>query len=314
MAIGIGQDARLVGVTKMVISALCVMAVAAGTWRIEARHKPAARPHRPAPALVQGFLANPGLFDARVAYLNRNALGDTYVLGDGRLLHALPAGTVREEGVEKHRVWVIVERAAASGVRPVVPSREMSVDMSYIGPHAQQAVPLHSYEDLNIAGAWPGIDLAFKQTASGIERVYTVQPGARADQIQISLDGATDAKVVRGGDLNLSTGVGTVSYRRPSAYQIDKDGRHIAVPVTYRVLPGKSSFGFAVGRYDQSSSLIIDPVLQGTYLGYPGGQSVYAMTVDPVSGDVLAAGFAGFDVPRRCPVGFNWWRCRRRRL
>jgi beta-propeller repeat-containing protein len=247
--------------------------------------------------LFPGFLANPGLFDSRVAYWNRNSLGTSYVLQDGRILHALPAGDISSGAVKKHRVWVVVESAA--GLSPTLaPGRELPTSSFYQGHKAALARPLHSYEGVDLNGAWPGIDLKLRQASDGIERIYTVQPGAHPEQIRITLDGASDAKTTASGELRLATGVGQINYQRPLAFQIDSEGRRTPVAIAYLVQPDRISFGFQVGTYDSSRPLIIDPALQGTYLGDGGDEQVLAMTFDPVTGDTLVAGdWAGASPP-----------------
>jgi hypothetical protein len=296
---------------KALLGGLCfVLTIASGagafvaSMRGTATTQPAAQMRHQMPQSLRGFVSNPGMFNARVAYWTRNPLGDTYVLDDGRLLHALPAGTVKEGGATKRRVWVIVERAAAPG-RTASGMSELDSKTSYIGSDRKKSSPLRSFKDLAIAQAWPGIDLAIRHTDEGIERVFTVQPGARADRIEVSLDGAKDARLASNGDLQLTTGVGTVTYTRPSAYQVGNGGVQIAVPVAYRVLPGQSSFGVSVGAYDKSKPLIIDPVLQGTFLGDEFNQTIYAMAIDPANGDVLVAGSWSFGAPPAIAGGFQ---------
>ena len=256
------------------------------------------------PALAKGFVSNTGLLDRRVSYWSRNAFGDTYVLGDGRLLHALPAGTVKEGGVTKRRVWAVVERASSVDKTPVG-MRKYDATTFFIPRGHQTATPLQSYENLEIPQAWPGVDLELRHTREGIERVFTVAPGARTDQIRVSLDGANGARLTADGDLNLTTGVGTIRYKRPAAYQLGSAGEHVSVPISYKVLPGETSFGFTVGGFDESKALIIDPLLQGTYLGEGNNEAIFAMAVDPGSGEVLVAGTWNLTVPPEVAGGFQ---------
>ncbi|MFN2352047.1 MAG: SBBP repeat-containing protein, partial [Kiritimatiellia bacterium] len=49
-------------------------------------------------------------------------------------------------------------------------------------------------------------------------------------------------------------------------------------------------FGFALGEYDRSLPLIIDPLLSGTFVGGTGDDIVRALTKDN-SGNIYAAGY-----------------------
>lgn len=254
-------------------------------------------PRRPLPAafhqrsglVVNGFLEAAELLGARVAYWNHNVLGDTYVLTDGRLLHALPAGTIRENGVERRRIWVVAERDAPDGVS-LIPKTPNQSSFSYLQRTKTQARDLQSYDSVAMPKAWPGIDLELRNTPAGIERTYTVAPEASAEQIRVVLDGASHLRPSADGALQLTTGVGRIQYLPPIAFQLDGAGKKTLVPVSYRVFPDQTSFGFTLGKYDRSRALVIDPVLQGAYFGDPGSQSIYAMTFDPNTGDVVTTG------------------------
>jgi hypothetical protein len=60
------------------------------------------------------------------------------------------------------------------------------------------------------------------------------------------------------GELHVRAQDRTLIQRRPVAYQ-DIDGRRVPVDVRYRIL-GRD-VGFAVGRYDRTRPLVIDPIL-----------------------------------------------------
>ena len=75
----------------------------------------------------------------------------------------------------------------------------------------------------------------------------------------------------------------------------------MSVAVAY-VLHG-STYGFRVGSYDHAAPLVIDPVLQSTYIGGADPDSVNAIAVDPSTGDVLVAGHT-YSTPGRGVDGF----------
>jgi len=63
------------------------------------------------------------------------------------------------------------------------------------------------------------------------------------------------------------------------------------VQASYRLF-GKNRYGFAVQGADPSLPLVIDPILQSTYLGGSGGDFAYALAIAG-SGDVYVAGYTG---------------------
>lgn len=291
---------QIIGV--LIASGLLVLAVI-GVWYVPrgVAHSPISRSHKP---FAHEFVANAGMFGRGVTYWSASSLGETYVLEDGRLLHALPAESPHKERSRTRRIWAIVESLAASGHFSCT-SGVRDGRYTYIGPQKASATPIDRFETLKLTEAWPGIDLTLRQVDSGIERVYTVLPGSSPERIRVVLDGARDARVDDRGGLSLTAGVGEIRYAPPAAYQTDRTGRRVNVPVSYRVLPGGQSFGFDVGHFDAASPLVIDPVLQGTYLGDGASQSIYAMAIDASSGDVLVAGDWEFGTPPKVAGGFQ---------
>jgi hypothetical protein len=105
---------------------------------------------RPKPdPIVNGFVEAQDLLGAGTAYWNHNALGDTYVLSDGRLLHALPAGTIRDRGVVKRRIWVVAERNAP-GATKLIPRSPRPTALAYLQRTRSSARELHSYGSVDL--------------------------------------------------------------------------------------------------------------------------------------------------------------------
>ena len=64
----------------------------------------------------------------------------------------------------------------------------------------------------------------------------------------------------------MATGLGDVAFTAPIAYQQGGGGR-IPVDVRYQLDAGGDPYGFAVGTYDRTRPLIIDPIVRSTYAG-----------------------------------------------
>lgn len=135
---------------------------------------------------------------------------------------------------------------------------------------------------------WPGVGVALHARARGVEKIFTVAPDAAVERIRVRVSGARGLSVNAAGALIARTDLGDVAFTAPVAYQERAGARH-PVTVTYRT--DGDAYGFAVGAYDRSRPLVIDPLLQSTYLG--GGGSVsdaYAIALAPGGGDVYVAG------------------------
>ncbi len=77
-------------------------------------------------------------------------------------------------------------------------------------------------------------------------------------------------------------------WARPKAFQQAGNQRE-DVEVAYFV--DRDSYGFKVGSYDKSRELIIDPLIQSTYLGGTGGDVANSIVVS--GGNVYVAGYTG---------------------
>jgi hypothetical protein len=144
---------------------------------------------------------------------------------------------------------------------------------------------------------WPGIDLAYSGTASRLKYEFLVRSGADPSLIRLAYRGTENVKVDEVGRLIVETEIGELCDDVPSACQ-EKDGDNISVPLRYRV-EGPSDdrtfiYGFEVGEYDRSKTLVLDPAVL-VYCGFIGGngdESAAAIAVDS-SGSAYIAGFTG---------------------
>ena len=92
-----------------------------------------------------------------------------------------------------------------------------------------------------------------------------MHPGSSPERIGVSFAGATSATLASNGDLVLATALGEVRQRKPHVYQV-VDGRKIDVEASHRI--DGDTVAFAVGTYDRSRDLVVDPVIEwSTYLG-----------------------------------------------
>ncbi len=81
------------------------------------------------------------------------------------------------------------------------------------------------------------------------------------------------------GNLKISASNGEISFHKPVVYQM-KDGKREPVSGKFQLL-AKSDLGFALGNYDHSRELVIDPTLAySTYLGGSTGDSANGIAVD----------------------------------
>jgi hypothetical protein len=147
---------------------------------------------------------------------------------------------------------------------------------------------LPAFGSLRYRRLYPGIDLAYRAGERGLKSEFIVAPGADPAAIRFRYP---EARAVRleGGDLVVAAGAGEVRERAPVLYQLD-GGRRVPVEGRFQLHPD-GAVGFAVGEYDPSRPLYIDPELQfSTFLGGSSLDYVTGLAVDSV-GRVTVAGW-----------------------
>jgi len=136
---------------------------------------------------------------------------------------------------------------------------------------------LPTYSKVKYTDVYPGVDLIYYGNRRQLEYDFVIKPGANPQSIRLHFSGLRNLKLTPNGDLALSAGNGEIVFHRPVIYQV-KNGNRQPIEGRFSLL-AKQSVGFALGHYDHTKSLVIDPVLvYSTYFG--GGASAAAIAVD----------------------------------
>ena len=133
--------------------------------------------------------------------------------------------------------------------------------------------------------------MALSAHGRNVEKLFYVAPGADPSAIRLGVEGAKGLSVKKNGELELATAKGAMRFSQPVAYQ-KIDGEKRIVQVSYQVT--ENTYGFALGNYDASQTLVIDPLITV----FPISQSsnyhnlLMALVTD-AEGNVYAAGGIG---------------------
>jgi uncharacterized repeat protein (TIGR02543 family) len=136
---------------------------------------------------------------------------------------------------------------------------------------------------------WSGVEVKLKATQKTVERLFYVKPGADLSKIQVQLDGVKGLKLSKDGEIIIQTGLGDLKLSKPVAWQ-EKDGKKLPVEVSYKLID-KNRYSFAVSKADPSLPIVIDPILQSTYLGGNVDDEVKTLAIHSSTGDVYVAGY-----------------------
>lgn len=257
--------------------------------------------------LPRGFVENRGQWPEEAAWAVQGFYGSSWVLRDGSLRHVFLDHSGCEGGRDREtqrgcqaRDWVVGERLRGS-LAPVLSAdgAPLPLKVSYfVGRDERRHVrDLPAYERLSLGEVYPGIRLKLLAHARSLEKLFELAPGADAGRIEIELQGVHGLRVAQDGALLLATGYGEVRLSPPLAWQEGASGRE-PVAVAYRLI-GDAGYGFALGDYDRSRPLLIDPLIQASYGGGSSGDQFWALDFDPASGDVFVGGeTASADFPQ----------------
>ncbi|MFQ5444139.1 MAG: hypothetical protein ACE5EK_05930, partial [Nitrospinales bacterium] len=116
-----------------------------------------------------------------------------------------------------------------------------------------------NYRKVRYKEVYPGIDLVYYGNQKKLEYDFIVQPGVDPKAIQIGFQGANEIEIDEDGDLNIHLAGGQVFFHAPVIYQ-EIDGKRKSVSGNY-VLTDDDKVAFALGQYDTTEPLIIEPVL-----------------------------------------------------
>ncbi|MFZ5517960.1 MAG: LamG-like jellyroll fold domain-containing protein [Candidatus Zhuqueibacterota bacterium] len=152
-----------------------------------------------------------------------------------------------------------------------------------------------TYRSVTLGQVYDGIFINLKSHANNVEKLCIVQPGAEPETIRIQINGCASLQINDAKELVVETPQGRIAFTAPVAYQ-EIGGERTRVEVAYELADGSSQsnvYGFSVGDYDRSRTLVIDPLIAATFLG--GGKTegmnyTNTQVVAAGDGDVYVAG------------------------
>jgi hypothetical protein len=153
-----------------------------------------------------------------------------------------------------------------------------------------------NYAKVEYRDVYPGVNQVYYGNQGQLEYDFVVAPGANPGRIRLTFDGAQDLKLDANGDLIVRLPEGELRQHRPVVYQ-EINGQRRPVSGEY-VLERGNEVRFALGDYERSQPLTIDPVLAySTFLGgtrQDGGQSI---AVDAAGNAYIAGYTESLDFP-----------------
>ena len=205
------------------------------------------------------FVENQGQFANEVAFYADTFAGRIYVVDD-KIRYSL---SNLDSGIN----IAVDERFLNGAINPEGAEKSTAIVNYYVGDRENWRSNLPTYNSVYLGDVWQNVSVELKAHGNNIEKIFTIRPGGSVENIRISLDGVLQVTVNDSGQLVLKTELGDLVMSEPVAYQ-EINGVKKHVNVSY-VLSG-STYGFEVGDYDKRYSLVIDPLLESTFIGGSG--------------------------------------------
>lgn len=213
------------------------------------------------------FEPNVGQTDSAVRFTARGAGYALFLTDREAVISLKPSQSTDRADV----VRLTLEGVAADGVRPHGIHLLPGTQNYYVGNADRWRTNVPGYGAVQYSSVYPGIDLVYHATHQELEYDFIVAPGTNPDRIAMSITGADAIEIDEAGDLVMRVGNAAIRQHRPTVFQ-DIDGSRRHIDGAY-VVDGRH-VGFAIGEYDRSRPLVIDPVVTLGFSTFVGGSSV----------------------------------------
>jgi hypothetical protein len=198
----------------------------------------------------------------------------------------------------------------ANPAAQVAGDAELSGKVNYLtGNHpAQWQSGISTFAKVRVAEIYPGVNVVYYGNGRQLEYDFDLAAGVDPKTIAIHFDGAERISVNPQGELVVSLNGGNIVQHRPVAYQ-NTGGARQEIAGGYQLLDAHTAT-FALGSYDHSQPLVIDPVLSySTYFGGNYGDIIHAIALDKngniyVAGETLSTKFTN-SVSGNAPSGYQ---------
>jgi len=147
------------------------------------------------------------------------------------------------------------------------------------------------YRQVRYREVFPGVDVLYYAKDQQLEYDFIVRPGTQSDSIRFTVQGAQGIESGEQSSLVLKTAAGRVVLHKPVAYQQGPAGEQ-EVACNYVLDDGQVRF--ALGDYDRSQVLRIDPVLS---FSKPLDVLIRAIAVDASGNSYLAGSTVSANFP-----------------
>lgn len=233
-------------------------------------------------SLTIPFIENFGQIESQeVKYYAKTFGGTVFVKEDGEIVYSL-------FDKETKKGWVIEEKLLNAEINNVLGKEQAKVKVNYFqDKESRNNIP--TYKKISLGEVYNGIEFELIAHGNNVEKIFIVKGKGNPEDINLKLDGASNIKINKSGELSIKTDLGDVNFSKPVAYQ-EINGKRKYVEVAYN-LGQEKTYNFNVGNYNKNYPLIIDPLLASTFAGETGSsnQRNVKLAIDS-SGNIFITG------------------------
>ncbi len=141
------------------------------------------------------------------------------------------------------------------------------------------------YGEVKLENIYKNIDVRYYFDEGSVRYDYIVKPNANPNDIRIKFDGQNGIRITEKGELEFATSIGTIEHNKLYAYQTIGTGKQ-QIECKFIDL-GNNTVGLALGNYDSSKELVIDPIVFASYIGSSSYDYAYSVTIDSEGNSIL---------------------------
>ena len=146
-----------------------------------------------------------------------------------------------------------------------------------------------TFAQVRVDNVYPGVNVVYYGNQKTLEYDFNLAAGVSPSVIALHFAGVEKISLDPQGGLVIHVNAGEILQHPPVAYQMIHGSRQ-EVASAYKILDAHTA-AFALGDYDHSQPLVIDPVLAySTYFGGNYGDAASAIAVNSVDGSIYVAG------------------------
>ncbi|MCK5823215.1 MAG: hypothetical protein KAG95_04370, partial [Bacteroidales bacterium] len=214
------------------------------------------------------FIENKGQLSDTICYYAKIKGGKVYITNSGKIFYSLIS--------KKDTAYNIISFAENFGKEikgKIIGKNKLKTKVNYFkGNNSEKwRKNIDCYKEICFGEIYHGINLSLKATNNNVEKIFTVMPGANPDNIKILLGNTSNIRINNKGELKIKTIQGEILFTKPIAYQKIR-GKKQFVDITYTI--DSSNYGFKIGEYNNDYPLIIDPLINSTYIGGSGMEQI----------------------------------------